>query len=219
MTIRILIADDHGLIRDGLRSLLSSEPGMEVVGEATDGYEALSLSKELGPDVVLMDISMPSMGGIETTRRLRESLPETRVLILTVHEDHSLLQEALRAGASGFIIKRAVRLELVTAIQAIQRGEIYIHPAMMHGLVRDLTPISPTKTAGVEALTPREVDVLRLLAGGLTNRQIAERLGISRRTVEGYRASLMSKLDLHSRMDLMNYAEEHGLLETKPSGK
>ncbi|HSB03218.1 MAG TPA: response regulator transcription factor [Anaerolineales bacterium] len=218
MAIRILIADDHGLIRDGLRSLLSSEPGMEVVGEATDGYEALNLSKALVPDIVLMDISMPGMGGIEATRQMRESLLETRVLFLTVHEDHSLLQEALRVGASGFIIKRAVRLELVTAIQAVQRGEIYIHPAMMHGLVKDLTPLSPIKTVEVEALTPREVDVLRLLAGGLTNRQIGERLGISRRTVEGYRASLMNKLNLHSRMDLVNYAEGHGLLETKKAG-
>jgi two-component system, NarL family, response regulator NreC len=213
MGIRILIADDHGLIREGIRAMLSPEAGLEVVGEAFDGYNTLSLAQELRPDIVLMDISMPGLSGLEATRRLMEILPEVRVLMMTVHEDHGLLQEALRAGANGYIIKRAVKLELVTAIQAVQRGEIYIHPAMTGLLIRDLSPLPATGRVEVEALTPREIDVLQLLACGMTNRQMADRLGLSPRTVEGYRASLTGKLGMRSRVDLMNYAEQHGLSE------
>lgn len=214
MPIRILIADDHSMIRTGLRTILQAHPDLEVVGEAADGHEAIHLARELHPDVVLTDISMPGPagGGIEVTRRLRETLPRTSVLILTVHEDESLLREALRVGASGYVIKRAAESELVNAIQAVARGEMYIHSAMTRGLIQDLAaPPSPPKTE-VESLTPREIEILRMLAKGYTNRQIAEVLRISVRTVEGHRANVMSKLDVHSRVELTGYAEEHGLL-------
>ena len=213
MSIRILIADDHGVLRAGLRALLSAEPELEVVDEASNGNEALSLAGKLQPDLILLDISMPDLGGIEVTRRLKEMLPDVRVLILTVHEDEGLLQEAIQAGASGYIVKRAVESELVDAIRAVWRGDLYIHPAMTRALLKEMSS-SPTSNndAPVESLTPREIDVLRLIAQGYTNRQMADMLSISVRTVESHRSNLMGKLDLHSRVELVRYAKENNLI-------
>ncbi|WP_299284509.1 response regulator transcription factor [Thermoflexus sp.] len=211
MPIRILIADDHGLLRAGLRALLRDEPDMAVVGEAIDSEDAIRKALELRPDVILLDISMPGQGGLEVTRFLRKNLPGTRILILTVHEDEGLLREAIRLGASGYIIKRAVEAELVHAIRAVWRGELYIHPAMTRALLRDLAP-PPPEVSPVEPLTPRELEVLRRIALGYTNRQIAEELGISIRTVETHRANLMGKLGVNSRVELVRYAREHGLI-------
>jgi two-component system, NarL family, response regulator NreC len=213
MSIRILITDDHGVIRAGLRALLAGTPDIEVVGEASDGRQVLQKAMELKPDVILMDLSMPEMGGIEATRQLQTIIPEARILILTLHEDEGLLKEVIKAGASGYIIKRAVEAELITAIHSVADGDIYIHPTMMRALVKGLSPATPPATTQTEELTPREVDVLRLLARGNTNRQIAEKLSISQRTVEGHRVNLSGKLGLRSRVDLVNYAEAHGLLE------
>lgn len=215
MTIRILIADDHSLIRTGLRTILNAQPGFEIVGEAADGHETLRLAQELRPDVVLTDISMPGPvgGGIAVARRLKEILPSIRVLILTVHEDESLLREAVRAGAAGYIIKRAAETELVTAIEAACRGELYIHPAVTRSLFKEPTPAPASRALVDEALTQREIDVLRLLAKGYTNRQIADVLNLSMRTVEGHRSNLMSKLNVHSRVELTSFAEERGLLD------
>jgi two-component system, NarL family, response regulator NreC len=215
MTIRILIADDHSVIRAGLRTILSAQPDLEIVGEAADGNEALRLANELQPDIVLTDLSMPGPvgGGIAVARRLKETLPAIRVLILTVHEDESLLREAIHAGAAGYIVKRAADTELVSAIQAACRGDLYVHPSMTRVLFKDLTAPPVSKPLPTELLTPREIEVLRLLAKGYTNRQIADVLCLSMRTVEGHRASLMSKLNVHSRVELTSYAEEHGLLE------
>ena len=215
MTIRILIADDHGVLRAGLRALLNTEPDLEVVGEAVDGHQALRLAGELRPDVVVLDISMPGPDGIAVTRQLKRKWPDIRVLILTVHEDESLLREAIRAGASGYILKRAVESELISAIHAAWRGELYVHPAMTRALLKDLqlTSSPSLDEAPVESLTPREVEVLQLIAKGYTNRQAAEILSISVRTVESHRANLTGKLGLRSRVELVRYAKRHGLLE------
>ena len=213
MSIRILIADDHGVLRAGLRALLSAESDLEVAGEAADGREALRLVSELDPDVVLLDVNMPGPDGIEVTRRLKAVKPEVRVLILTVHEDEGLLREAIRAGASGYILKRAVESELIYAIHAVWRGDLYVHPAMTRALLQDLHSTLVADEAPVEPLTPREMEVLRLIAEGHTNRQIAEVLSISVRTVESHRANLMGKLGLHSRVELVRYAKRHGFLE------
>ncbi|MFQ5340878.1 MAG: response regulator [Anaerolineae bacterium] len=213
MPIRILIADDHGVLRAGLRALLNAEPDVEVVGEAADGHEVLRLARALNPDVVLLDISMPGPGGIEVTRQVKQALPDTRVLILTVHEDESLLREAIQAGAAGYIIKRAVESELINAIHAVWRGDVYIHPAMTRALLQDVAPPHATDETLVEPLTRRETEVLQLIAQGYTNRQVAETLTISVRTVETHRANLMDKLGLRSRVELVRYAREHNLLE------
>ena len=212
MSIRILIADDHGVLRAGLRALLNAEPDMQVVGEAIDGQETLRLAGELSPDVVLLDISMPGPGGIEITRQLKANLPHTLVLILTVHEDRGLLREAMRAGAAGYITKRAIEPELINAIHAVRRGDLYVHPAMTRALLQDVPPSSDDDDL-VEALTSRETEVLQLIAQGYTNRQAAEALGIGVRTVETHRANIMAKLGLRGRVELVRYAKEYGLLD------
>jgi DNA-binding NarL/FixJ family response regulator len=213
MTVRLLIADDHGVLRAGLIALLKEETGMEVVGEADDENSAVSLAVEKRPDVVLMDLSMPNTGGIEATRRIKQLVPEARVLILTFHEDKSLMQEAIRSGAMGYILKRAVKSELINAIQAVMRGELYLHPAMARLLFLEQAPASLQSVKAVsEPLTTREIEILRLIAQGYTNNQAAEILHISVRTVEYHRGNLTSKLNLHSRVELMRYAEENSLI-------
>ncbi len=212
MPIRILIADDHAVVRSGIRALLRADPNLEIVGEAKDGAEALRLAGTLHPDTVLLDITMPGENGIETAKRIKEEHPEIVVLLLTMHEDESLLHEALRAGASGYVIKRAEESEIIQAIRAVNRGDIYVHPAMTRALLQQ--PVTTEHRHGPpgEALTRRELDVLRLLARGNTNRQIADVLGLSVRTVENHRANLMGKLGLVSRVELVNFAEEYDLL-------
>lgn len=216
MPIRLLVADDHGLLRAGLIALLNAETGMQVVGEAEDENSAVTMAVEKRPDVILMDISMPEGGGIEATRRIKQLLPEAKVLIMTVHEDKALLQEAIQAGARGYILKRAIKSELVNAIHAVLRDELYLHPAMARLLFtgslakpnveRDFIPES------FEPLTSREIEVLRLLARGYTNSQVAESLHLSVRTVEYHRSNVTAKLHLRSRAELMRYAEEKGLI-------
>lgn len=212
MPIRILIADDHAVVRSGLRALLKSDPGIEVVGEADDGPETLRLAGTLSPDMVLLDITMPPENGIVTAQRLKAAHPGIHVLILTMHEDESLLHEALRAGAAGFLIKRAEESEIVRAIHAANRGDIYVHPSMTRALLHQPVATEHRRVSAVDALTRRELDVLRLLAKGNTNRQIAGLLNLSMRTVENHRANLMAKLGLVSRVELVNYAEENNLL-------
>lgn len=213
MPIRILIADDHGVIRAGLRALLSELPELEVVGEAVDGRDTLRKSMEMKPDIVIMDLSMPEMGGMEATRQLSQILPDLRILILTVHEDETLLKEVIRAGAAGYIVKRAVEDELIHAIRVVARGDMYVHPSMTRALFSPAPSLQETHPLDVEPLTAREIEVLCLLAKGYTNRQIAEQLGISPRTAEGHRANLSGKLGLRSRVELVEYAQQHGLLK------
>lgn len=212
MSIRLLIADDHSILRAGLISLLNAEAGMVVVGEAYDEDSAVSQAVEKRPDVMLMDISMPDSGGIEATRRIRQLAPEVRILILTVHEDKGVMQEVIRSGAMGYILKRAVKSELVNAIHVVMRDELYLHPAMARLLLESPTPALNTAAPASKLLTSREVEVLRLIAQGYTNTRAAEILNISVRTVEYHRSNLTDKLNLRSRVDLMRYAEEKGLI-------
>lgn len=212
MPIRILIADDHAVVRCGLRALLRADQGLEVVGEAGDGGETERLVESLHPDLVLLDLSMPPDSGIRIAERLKEQHPELIVLILTMHEDESLLHEALKAGAAGYVIKRADESEILRAIHTAIGGDIYVHPSMTRALLQQPVTTEHRRGAPVDPLTPREVDVLRLLVRGNTNRQIADLLDLSIRTVENHRANLMGKLGLVSRVELVNYAEKHDLL-------
>ncbi|MGE5237069.1 MAG: response regulator [Acidobacteriota bacterium] len=213
MTKRVLIADDHGVLRGGLRALLNGEPDFEVVTEASDGDSAITLAERFRPDIVLLDMSMPGPGGVEVTRRLKERLPSVRVLILTVHEDPGLLRETLRAEASGFVVKRAAESELISALRAVSRGDMYIHPAMTRTLAAQSGETVRVGGSKIGTLTPRELEVLRLVAAGHTNKQVAGKLGIGVRTVETHRANLMDKLGVGSRVELVRFAIEHKLVD------
>ena len=213
MPIKLLVVDDHGVLRAGLIALLNSEPDMEVVGEADDENSAVSQAIEKRPDVILMDMSMPDAGGIDATRRIKQLVPEAKVLVLTVHEDKGLMQEAIRLGAMGYILKRAIKSELINAIHSVMRDELYLHPAMARLLFMEEknSPVQAAKSSSV-TLTFREIEVLRMIAQGYTNNQAAEKLKISVRTVEYHRGNLTDKLNLRSRVELMRYAEEKGLI-------
>lgn len=211
---RVLIADDHAIVRTGLRTLLGQDPTMDLVGEATGGYEALQLLEQTRPDLLLLDLSMPDLDGISVTRDAKRRFPDVRVLILTVHEEQALLREAIRAGASGYVLKQAAESELLSALRVLMRGDMYIDPALMRDLLRekvDRVPASAGEAA--EPLTAREVEILTYIVRGYTNRQIGEELGISVRTVEGHRANLSSKLGVQSRVEFVRYARQHGLLD------
>jgi two-component system, NarL family, response regulator NreC len=213
--IRVLVANDYGITRAGLRALLNAEADMEVVGEAADGDEALRMAGLLRPDVAVLDLSMPGAGGIEVTRQLVATFPGVRALILTMHEDQAMLREALHAGAAGYITRRAMEAELLMAVRIVHRGDLYIHPSIAAALLRNTIAGEPARAASGAALTPRETEVLQLIALGYTNRQTAEALHISIRTVETHRAHLMAKLQLEGRAALVRYAREHGLLRDR----
>jgi two-component system response regulator NreC len=214
LSIRILIADDHGVMRAGLRALLEDEADIEVVGEAADGEQVLDLAAKLHPDIVLLDIGMPGIDGIEATRRLKHTYSQIQVLILTLYEDEKLLREAIKVGAAGYVIKRAAEEELMAAIKAVSRGDMYIHPGVTRLLISDLSPKIHLERSALESLTPRELEVLGYLIRGNTNRQIAEALFISIRTVESHRASLLGKLGLKNRVELVEFAKKYGLMDT-----
>ena len=216
--IRILIVDDHAVVRAGLRMLLSADPELEIVGEAGDGGQALRMARELAPDVVLMDISMPDMNGIESTRRIKELCPDVAVLALTMHEDDQYFFEMLAAGASGYVPKRAAPDDLTSAIRAVKNGGIFLFPSLARLLVSDyLQRSGHDSSAGraFDALTDREREVLVRIAQGLNNQQIAEELVISIKTVNRHRENIMGKLNLHSRVELVHYAIEKGLIDLK----
>jgi two-component system response regulator NreC len=209
--IRILLADDHAVLRAGLKALLAAQPDLEVVGEAADGAQAVRLVRELTPDVVVMDIGMPGVGGIDATARIKREHPATKLLILSMHDDQGYLRQALRAGASGYVLKKAADTELLAAIRAAARGEVFLDPAMAGGLVEEVVAPRPAR-GGPALLSDREREVLRLLARGHTNQQVADRLCIGIKSVETYKARLMDKLGLRGRTELVRYALQHGFL-------
>ena len=214
--IRILIVDDHPVVRAGLRTLLSGQPDMEVVGEANDGATAVERAEELMPDVVVMDITMGGMGGLEATHNIKARVPQTKVLVLTIHKSVEYLRRALEAGATGYVLKQAADTELAVAIRVVYRGEIFVYPVFTRVLLGDLTQDKETteraQPDSYELLSPREKEVLRLVALGYTSRQIADQLFLSVKTVGTYRGRLMAKLDLRSRPALVRYALDRGLL-------
>jgi two-component system response regulator NreC len=210
---KVLIADDHAIVRAGLRALIGAEAGLELVGEAAGGYEAIALVEKARPDVLVLDLSMPDLDGISVTRDIKPRFPELRILVLTLHEDEALLKEAIKAGAAGYILKRAAEAELISAIRVILRGDLYVDPSMIRSLLGETRPTPAHQFTSAESLTSREKEILKLIVEGYTNRQIGEHLNISVRTVEGHRANISDKLGLHSRVELVRYAREHGLIE------
>ncbi|MCP5098986.1 MAG: response regulator transcription factor [Chloroflexi bacterium] len=212
--IRLLLVDDHAVVRSGLRMLLDAQPDMEIVGEATTGQEALQLVQSITPDVVLMDVQMPGMNGIETTQAIKAFEVETAVLTLTMYENEQYFYEMLKAGASGYVPKRAAPDELVNAIRTVNDGDVYLHPTMAKLLVKFFLANAPTteKDDTLETLTPREQEVLVQIAKGLTNAEIAVNLTISVKTVDRHRENMMHKLDMHNRIELVKYAIKNGLI-------
>jgi two-component system response regulator NreC len=191
---------------------LSAQADLEVVGEAAEGGEALRLAQRLKPDVIVMDIGMPGVSGIDATARIRRELPSTKVLILSMHDDQGYLRQALRAGASGYVLKKAADTELLAAIRAAARGEIFLDPSLAKGLVEDVV-LPKSQEPEIPALSEREREVLHLLARGHTNQQVADHLCIGVKSVETYKARLMDKLGLKGRAELVRYALTHGLLK------
>jgi two-component system response regulator NreC len=210
--IRVLIADDHTIVRSGVRMLLDAESEFRVVGEAVDGQEALALIEKLHPDVVLMDISMPGMGGLEATRQIKARWPEIRVLVLTMHRSDEYFFEMLKAGASGYVLKVARPGELIQAVRVVGRGEVYLYPTMAEHLVREYLEKENATLEESNVISPREKEILYLIAKGYSGKEIAEKLVISPSTVHTHRTNLMAKLGLNNRRELMQYAREHGLL-------
>jgi len=212
--IRLLLVDDHKIVRAGLRMLFLAEKDMEIVGEADGGTEAIQAAADLRPDVVIMDVAMPGMSGIEATRRIKEANPDTAVIALTMHEDEQYFFEMLNAGASGYVPKRAAPDDLVSAIRAVSQGQVFLYPSLAKFLVQDF--LQRTEESGLpaiaEELTPREREVLIAIAEGHTNREIAELLTISVKTVDRHRENIMRKLNLHNRVELVKYAIEKGLI-------
>ncbi|MCA9953972.1 MAG: response regulator transcription factor [Ardenticatenaceae bacterium] len=213
--IKLVLADDHAVVRSGLRMLLQAQPDMEIVGEADSGTQALAQVRNLHPDIILMDIQMPGMNGIEATRQIKEAYGDTAVLALTMHEDDQYFFEMLQAGASGYLPKRAAPDELVHAIRTVSRGEVFLYPSLATRLVQSYLggDAGSESEALVSDLTPREQEVLVHIAEGLTNPEIADKLIISVKTVDRHRENIMRKLNLHSRIDLVKYALKQGLIE------
>jgi two-component system response regulator NreC len=208
--IRVLLADDHALVRKGFHMILAAESDMEVVGEAANGRDAVDLATKLRPDVIVMDVAMPELNGIEATRRLAESAPQTRVLGLSMHKDSAYVREILRAGAKGYLLKDAFDRDLVAAVRAVAAGEGYLSPAVSEAVLSDYRK---HVTDPLDLLTSREREVLQMLAEGKTNKDIASTLNLSVYTVDAHRGHIMEKLNLHSIGELVRFALRSGLID------
>lgn len=212
--IRVLVVDDHTIVREGVCALLGLSPEMEVVGEASNGAEALEMARKLKPDVVLMDIAMPVMDGLEATRRLTREFPESKVLALTQYDDREYVFQIIEAGARGFISKTVASSDLVAGIRSVSRGESFLSPVVAKFLVENFQRETTGKRNfdPYEQLTDREREILKLLAEGYTTQEIAKMLVVSPKTVEGHKTRLMAKLDLHNRVELVKYAVRKGII-------
>ena len=215
--IRVLVVDDHAILREGLRAMLALYDDIQVVGEAGNGREAVEKVRALSPEVVLMDIAMPELGGLEATVEIRRASPTTRVLILTQHENKEYIYPILKAGASGYILKRALGVELVAAIRAVHSGDVYLHPSIAKAVVDGYVDRQPKPHGDdrYDRLSDRERQVLKLVADGRTNQEIADVLCLSVKTIMGYRANVMEKLGIHSRTELVKYAIRKGLVQVE----
>jgi DNA-binding NarL/FixJ family response regulator len=211
--IRVLVVDDHPIVREGICALLAVVGDIEVVGEAANGSEAIDMTRELQPDVVLMDIAMPIMGGLEATRRICREFPRIKVLILTQYDDKEYVLPVIEAGATGFVSKAAASSELIAGIRSVHRGDSYLSPPAAKLLVEGYRYKAGSRAKDpYDQLTDRERDILKLMAEGHTNQEIADILVISRKTVEGHKTNLMAKLDIHNRTELVKYALRKGII-------
>jgi len=210
--IKILVADDHTVMRSGLKLLLEGESDFDVVGEATTGEEVVMLCSQLQPDLVLMDIGMPEMNGLVATRLIKEQNPSIHILVLTMHRSEEYFFQMLEAGASGYILKGAETSELIHAIRAVAQGDVFLYPSMARRLVQEYLAGLEVTPSDEQLLTPREREILRLIAGGYSGKEIAEKLVISPSTVHSHSTNLMAKLNLSTRHELVRYARDHGLL-------
>jgi DNA-binding NarL/FixJ family response regulator len=212
--LRIILAEDHETVREGLKLIVNAQSDMEVVGEAGNGSAAIKLARELTPDIVVMDISMPEMNGLKATKKLKQVCPNVKVLTLTRHTDDAYLQQLIQAGASGYVLKQSAPTELIRAIHAICEGKSYLDPALtnkvMGGYASRAISLRGEKRSD---LTEREAEVLRMIAWGYSNKEIAVRMGISVKTVEAHKANAMQKLDIRSRIDIVRYAILQGWLQ------
>ncbi len=208
--IKILVVDDHTIMRDGIRALLGLHEDIEIVGEASEGKEAVEKAQELEPDVIVMDIAMTGMDGLEATRRIAKKNPKIKVLVLTQHDNKEYILSAIKAGAAGYVPKRALGSELVSAIRAVYLGDSFLYPSAAAALINDYRHQSGAEP--YDRLTAREREILKLIAEGLTSREIADLLFISLKTVQGHRTKIMEKLDLHNRTELIKYAVRKGLV-------
>jgi len=215
--IKLLLVDDHSLFRAGIKALLEKEKDIEIVGEAENGREAVKKAKQLSPDIVLMDISMPSLNGIEATHQIKKNNIDTKVLIVTMHEAEEYISKALHAGAYGYLTKSALHAELIAAIKAVHQGEYFLSPQITKKLITRFVNKSNTKVTSnrLNALTEREREIIQLIAEGNSNKKIAEILYISKKTVENHRTNLMKKLDIHNVVELTQFAIRNGLISTQ----
>ena len=210
--IRILLADDHAVLRAGLRALLNAEGDMEVVGEAANGREAVERAEQIDPDVIVMDLSMPGMGGIDATKQIREKGLHARVLVLTVHAEQQYLLPVLQSGGAGYVLKQAADTELIQAIRTVHRGEAFLYPTAASMLLDDYRRRVSATEDQFDGLSEREREVLKFTAEGFSSQEIADRLVISAKTVDTYRQRIMDKLNIHHRSELIRYALRKGLL-------